>query len=177
MEKSNPSSKNITSKEYLLSPFDFHYAQKERESSGHAEILWWQSCGLLLFLLHFEGHGRPRWWFLFIEVSVFTVMIEWREGSLGACTQTCCWVLGHKEVAYSFKRADPRNRPFFPLQLWTHRIQDPMTQHLARDWTMKWTGSERLRKVYVSSQGWWYLPREPRRKICGPARLPGCLSL
>lgn len=67
--------------------------------------------------------------FLFMDVSMFTVMIEWREGFLGTCIQMCCW---HKEAAYSFKRADPRNKPFFTLQLWTHRIQDPMTQHLAR---------------------------------------------
>lgn len=49
-----------------------------------------------------------------MDVSMFTVMIEWREGSLGACIQMCCW---HKEAAYSFKRADPRNKPFFTLQL------------------------------------------------------------
>ena len=84
MEKSNPSSQNVTSKEYLLSPFDFHSAQKERESSGLAEILWCQSCRLLLFLVHFEGHGRPRGLFLFIEVSVVTVRIEWKAGSLAA---------------------------------------------------------------------------------------------
>nr|XP_048272188.1 3-oxo-5-alpha-steroid 4-dehydrogenase 2 isoform X3 [Myodes glareolus] len=67
MEKSNPSSQNVISKEYLLSPFDCHSTQKERESSGLAEILWWQSCRLLLFLLHFEGHGRHFYlWTTFI---------------------------------------------------------------------------------------------------------------
>lgn len=112
--------------------------------------------------------------FLFMDMSMFTVMIEWREGSLGTCIQMCCW---HKEAAYSFKRVDPRNKPFFTLQLWTHTIKILWPSTWLGDWTRKWTGSERQREVSVSSQGWWYLPREPRRKICGPARLPGCLSL